>query len=817
MPVVINRDTGLAENLEAQQAQAALQSGSHEFPLNDPEGNPASGAYHDVPDLLSQGYTVPSTEQLQDALRVSAHSTPGQEAKALAEAGASTSSFGLSTAAERLAGVDPAEIRARKEALELQHPVLQTGAELAGLVGTSITGVGEGAALAKLGQSIPTLGTSFAGKVATQAARAGLENMAFQAGDETSKMFAQDPHQSAETAAANVGLSGILGATVGAGIGVVPASWDALMEGKAGKFVSDLRARASDRLNNPDPVGTLTSELSGLHSSVMDMNSEVYGKTGLKSQEIAKLMPEMSPAIQEEPIKIQSKLQDSIDKMREQPFKYGGERYPGLLEESLNEFKTATQDTQHPQQLFNAMNDLKQQVNRYIPRNVTPDNPAFDAVQEFKNISKDLRTSLEDKNVWGAAGERQAAINKAFSEYLPSLKDFQKKFTADIAGQRMVDPGKVNTYVNQLGKPNAEIKQDVLRNFLNATDKYRTAIDDTHANLGIENPYAPAPMAAARASLNEVTPGAKVADMIIDKGIGHMVGGAIGGGIGAMAGHPGWGALLGQHMIGPVADKIVPQLIKPILDGPVSGGGMRAALQYGTAVVKGESNLARATKSVFAGSRMILSEPSAKEREKLDKRVTALNEDQSNLMDVGGKLGHYLPNHSSSLAEAATRAVQYLAQLKPKTAPVGPLDPPIVPNPVQEAEYNQALNIAENPLLILEYVKEGSLSQNDIAHLNGMYPNLMQRIQAKLMDNLVEHKANDGMLPYKTKIALSMLMAQPLESSMQPQAIMANQPMPNPAPMPTPKRPSATSMSKLAKLPSTYATPQQAREAKKTT
>lgn len=817
MPVVISKESGLAENLPDQLAQAALTKGTHEFPLNDPEGNPASAAYADVPELLAQGYSIPSTEHLQEALKLSAHATPTETAKALGEAAASSATFGLSAAAEKMLGVKPKEMLARREALETLHPVAKAGAEVAGLAGSSMLGVGEGAALAKLGKVVPELGTGFAAQVGTAAARAGLENAAFQAGDEATKMFIQDPTQSAETAMSNIGLAGVLGAGVGGALGTVPAGWDALMEGKASKFIADAKARTLERLNNPDPAGALTNELGSLHKNIIDMNREVYGKTGLKAQDIERLMPEMNTAMREEPIKIQSRIQDSIDKMVDQPFKYGGERYPGLLNEALTEFKAATQDVKNPVELFNALNELKQNVNKYIPRHITPDNPSFDAVQEFKNIGKELRTSLENSKVWGKSGERQAAINKAFSEFKMPLKDFEKRFTVEIEGQRVIDPGKVNTYLNQLGKPNAEIKQEVLSNFLNSAEKYRNEIEKTHANLGIENPYGPVSTVAAHATTQEVPLGAQFADAIINKGIGDTVGASLGAAVGSAVGHPYLGAMFGKYAIGPAANKIMPSLLKAALNGPESGAGFRAALQYGTNVIKGESKLTRAAKAVFQAGKIEAIKSSHSDIKELKARVNDYAANPQLMLESNRKIAHYLPEHEVAISTTAARAVQYLATLRPDVHKAAPLDPMPEVNSFQEATYNQALQIAQDPTHVLQSVKEGSLTYMEMQHLQNLYPGLLQQMRSKVVEQMIEHKANGGMLPYKTQLSLSLLMGQPMTGTLSQLALQANQmALHAPGPQPQPDMRPKHAMSRISKLPQSYSTPQQAREAKRT-
>lgn len=216
MPVLVNRESGLAENLSPEQQQAALQADTHDVPLNDPQGNPVTASYGEASNLLQQGYTQPKSEQLQNLLDYSKFSSPAEQAKTAAEGVASSLTFGASSAAERALGVPSEDINARREI----NPVTHALGEAAGLGAGMLTGTGEAALLEKAGaavgkQALARMGSSAAGRIGSAAAKVAAENALYATGDEASKLFASDPNQSIETAASNIGLSGLLG--LGAG------------------------------------------------------------------------------------------------------------------------------------------------------------------------------------------------------------------------------------------------------------------------------------------------------------------------------------------------------------------------------------------------------------------------------------------------------------------------------------------------------------------------------------------------------------------------------------------------------------------------
>jgi hypothetical protein len=73
---------------------------------------------------------------------------------------------------------------------------------------------------------------------------------------------------------------------------------------------------------------------------------------------------------------------------------------------------------------------------------------------------------------------------------------------------------------------------------------------------------------------------------------------------------------------------------------------------------------------------------------------------------------------------------------------------------------------------------------------------------------MTESLSKGKSIPYKTRIGLSMFMAQPLDSTMTPGAILSAQPQPAPPPQPQGKEKGSS----LAKLPKSYQTPGQAAE-----
>lgn len=254
------------------------------------------------------------------------------------------------------------------------------------------------------------------------------------------------------------------------------------------------------------------------------------------------------------------------------------------------------------------------------------------------------------------------------------------------------------------------------------------------------------------------------------------------------------------------------------------GEAFKSAVDYISQTIKGENLIGKATKGVFKAGEQVLPTkliPDDKSREKLDKKLKELQTNQTPLFDVGGKTAHYLPEHGTAIASTAMNAVNYLNSLRPVPQKQSPLDSDPVVTKAQTAAFNKALDIAQQPLVVMEDIKNGTISASDIKTLHTVYPALYSRLSDKLNHHMIEAVNAKENIPYKTRMGVSLFLGQPLDSTLKSNSILAAQ-----ATFMRPSQqkdqqakqqqgPGPHSMKGLAKLPAQYATPQQAREASK--
>jgi hypothetical protein len=660
-------------------------------PQQEPQNQPSQGSSQDF-------------DSLQDDQEK--YGTTGQQAIAGLE-GAGQGLVGpIAPAVERAAGVNPEDIRGREEA----NPATHYTGEILGLALPALVTGGAGAAADLAGLTQAGLlnkiafqgGETLAGRVGSMAAKGAVDNMLIAGSDEASKMILQDPNQSAETALTSIGLSGLIGGGLGAGLGSVSELWKGDNSSKVSQLISDFKSRIQDHIDNPDPAVAVKSELEGLYNNV------------------------------KEPL--------AAD-----------------------------------------------------PSVPTEDSPKL-----------------------------QAALDKAYDKFEPALKDIEKSFTSKVAEVPEFDLDKVTKYINQLGKARAEIPMQRVQNFLDEAEDYKASITKAYNDVGKEVEIPSTPLNNILNTLEQKTVGSKLADTFIAKGLTESGGKAIGTGVGAalgsLVGHGGIGAIVGERALGPFFSSVMPALAGAMTKSPVSAEGFKAATDFSVAAAKGVKLLNQGTKAVFkAGSEVLPSAlyPTKEDRDKLDERLQEYQKTPQTLMDARSKsqINKYLPAHDDALNSTIGLAVQYLNSLRPSKDKQSPLDSEPVMSSTQKATYNNALDLANQPLTILDKIKSGSVTPADIQVVSTIYPALMQSLKTKLTSEMINAVDNKEPIAYKTRMALSAFMGQPLDSTMQAMSIIAAQPVP---PQPTPQQGGAPKGSKsspaLQKLPNMYQTPGQARE-----
>lgn len=901
MPVVVSKDTGLAENLP--EAEAALAAGTHEVPLYDPEGNFGSASSADAQNLLAQGYTQPNMQQLAHIHEQGKYGTTSQQAKTFAEGAASASTFGLSTAVERAMGVNPIDIQKRREV----NPVAHGTGEAAGLVGSMLTGVGEGALL---GRAASAVVPNSLGRIGSAVAKGAAENMMFQSGDEASQMFASDPNQSAETAMTHIGMAGL----VGGAFGSVPELWSQGPGKKLSTYLGALRDRsggipeelkvgtgieippevqaglsdneyaqrafAAAREGSSSSDKKVQQAYNSFQENMTKAAGEALGKTpedvehiigrNISEYETGKEVKDaLSKTFKETAEPLQKSFNDIAEKFKSVPVSeelkadVANQVTSKINELGLNKSSAAADALKMAQ---GVLQDLPKQTNandlKLLAQNLKAKDPSlYGVVKELKSVLNTAREKALTDGISSKAPDLIAAFNEAKSGY-GSIKDLIEELNSRLHVGRSGGPDSFLSNLSEMGpehvlrrlgpkgdkdlqllmerqfpEVSSMVKSNELNKVIQAAGKNGELdlkkLFNSVERMGEDLRNYAVPLETQKKLgymkqlLDRVPTSASFSQKVADK-LWDKVPPAAAGIIGLLTHvthNPVANFIIGNtvgHLAGEAAGGARLALLKYLgSSAEVSAEGFNAAAQMANAVAKGEKKLDLSVKNVFNTSGKVIPMPKIQSLDKLDKQVKLVAdndpESQDKMLNIGGHAGHYLPEHSAVLAMLGAKNMQYLASLKPVEKSLSPLEPDPVPNAAQKGKYQRALQIAQQPLVVLNNVKDGSLTLEDKQHLEYMYPALYSRMSQKLF-NEMSNKATKGKdLPYDTKMGISSFLGQPLDASMSPQSIMSTQtrlPASQQSQQPN-TQPSIKNVNKLDKMPGMYRTPQQSRQMEK--
>lgn len=158
-------------------------------------------------------------------------------------------------------------------------------------------------------------------------------------------------------------------------------------------------------------------------------------------------------------------------------------------------------------------------------------------------------------------------------------------------------------------------------------------------------------------------------------------------------------------------------------------------------------------------------------------RISKLSKDPDLMSD---QMSHHTngimdaaPNISNGIHKTLVTGVQFLASKLPKQQDQFLLSQKIEPSEAAKNKFNRYYDAVDNPVSALKQVKNGSLSNETMEALTAVYPQMLNHMRQTVIHEMNPEKARN--LPYAQKLALSKFLGQPLDASMTPMAIQANQ------------------------------------------
>jgi hypothetical protein len=85
------------------------------------------------------------------------------------------------------------------------------------------------------------------------------------------------------------------------------------------------------------------------------------------------------------------------------------------------------------------------------------------------------------------------------------------------------------------------------------------------------------------------------------------------------------------------------------------------------------------------------------------------------------------------------------------------------------------LDLAAEPLGILNHIKAGTLTPEHLNHFKSLRPEVHDHISKKITQRILDAQQDDEKPTYRVRQSMSMFLGSPLDSTMTPQAIQAIQ------------------------------------------
>jgi hypothetical protein len=785
------------------------------------------------------GYLPASPKQIEEFEKVKKFSTTTERAKTFGEGAAQALTLGGSTWAEKALGVSPEDIRAREELNPGEHlagtltgvalPLVLTAggagaveggaaaAEAAteggaGLLGAAraassvsapslIAKAGEGAAHALEGV-LPEATTAL-GRIGTKAAlgaaSAGTEGALYGAGHVVHEAALGDPNLTWQSAAEEVGLSGLLGGGIGAAGGALSGLTRETLGGGLGKKLEEWSNTFEGNQNIKSAAGPGKGQ-AALRSLYKKMSPEAASRLGQEAGEMGLVTPwtkaadtyERAQTVLDE---VGPKLGDGLKAIDE-----SGEavapKVSDLAEKMRKEVLAPLEN-----------NPVEKPLAHYI-QGVIDDYETKLGGAEAKTTLSDLHAARQElgKAIYGLNGD--LTVSTARKEALNGLKN---AMSDEISAGIEKSGGDLDAWkaLNRQYHVASTISRIAEKGMAGAglSGVPLTALITGGAGLISGGPLGAAALGAGAMLAKRYGPGVLAAGA---RGVRRLVdeGGAeslvnktaelisserrAATGAEAATGAAGAGRLARAFDI--AAEKLEPAV------APVKDAARDVAQEH---VGHVEKNATDAPETVAALSQL------EKAKQSVDKRVNALarsvvtggaapegakkfseREDEHLPLDRIHQLANNpdlmqqqiskataeLTAHAPGVAQAAavhmSKTVSFLNAKYPPMPKLGPLGPVLKMPKSQLLQMHKTQSVINSPSLLLKHAANHQLTPELVAAVQATAPERLAQIQQAVLQSVAEHPAS---VPYKSRLMIGILMGRDMDGTTTPQSIQAAQ------------------------------------------
>ncbi len=242
--------------------------------------------------------------------------------------------------------------------------------------------------------------------------------------------------------------------------------------------------------------------------------------------------------------------------------------------------------------------------------------------------------------------------------------------------------------------------------------------------------------------------------------------------------------LLGRDVHGSAQDFLAPVAIKLLAQG-ADPDEFEHGIHFAEHIGKGLQKIDKSIKNMFDPEAEV-EMPDIKTRQKIHEYVSQgklhddvleeLSEQSAPLTEGADPIAKHFPDQNMLLQQTKAAMVNVLNSARPYSQPGLTFDTPFTTKMAQR-KYDQALDVAANPLSIFGRIKTGTVTPGEIASLRDMYPYLYDVMKTKLTEKLMDIKANKQSVAPNVRRSMALFLGTALDTTMTPLSIQNVQAM----------------------------------------
>lgn len=131
------------------------------------------------------------------------------------------------------------------------------------------------------------------------------------------------------------------------------------------------------------------------------------------------------------------------------------------------------------------------------------------------------------------------------------------------------------------------------------------------------------------------------------------------------------------------------------------------------------------------------------------------------------------PNVAPHVFSAASNAIQFLNSKLPPTGNELPQDELPSGSQAQKAQWLDLHQLVNDPVSVLDHVKNNTLTSHHLEALQSVYPDLHEEMKDKIMEEVGALQNSKTSIPYSRRVMISKFIGLPLDSTLTPESFQA--------------------------------------------